>query len=367
MTHTDKNIYKINFIKSLKYQFDESDTWLAAQLSNMAQDFVERTAMERYAERVAEVMRGHPRYSMIDRVCLAQALSPVNELVVVSSWCSLHVGQNLMPNGYRCFVDPEGSLFQLKPGQMRVFGSSKRILEQYGLEGKPPQRSMRYISEMGLQSGMCLPIFFYGRLQGILFMNTVQEEYFHHLRDEDYALLSLIKMVAKVALALWNGYQPPLTLQLEQAEFLHKSEVFVAASFQHHVQELLRTMLGSSVSIYVDDATQVQWLYSPMQLAAAIVSAVMALSELMLHTKVVLRLELVSAPSGSGRNIQISFQHFLNYNDATTRQRADYMHRRLKREAEQIGLLCTMDEFFLTYSFPLDLAYTENSGILYSV
>ena len=359
--HTDKNIYKINFIKSLKYRFDDADSWLASQITNLSTEFVKQEHMSTFAEKLAGLLRGHPRFGKIDRVCLAQSLAPVNALLVVSSHCSLRVEHNLMSEGYRCFVDPQGSLFQLKPGQMRVYGSTDKILATYNAQRRPVQRSMRLIHEMGFKSGMCLPIFFLGNIRGFLFLNSLEEQFFDGFESEGYALFSLMKMLAKVCLAVHTDARSVMRPREFAGEWQYSSRVFSPEKFTLHLQAMLFATTGKHLTIQVESSVESALLISPSLVALVLSSAIVELTDVAHHSNIVVFFER------RGQSVCVRFQHLLDLGDVVVRHAAERASERLAREASAVGMEFAFDQFFATLTFPLDLAYDADPSVLYSV
>jgi hypothetical protein len=388
--HTDKSIYKINFIKSLKYKFDDSDTWLSAQLSNIAQDLIQKSNAVEFADKLASVLRGHPRYGKIDRVCLAQTFAPTNELSVLSSWCSMQTGRNLMPQNYRCFVDPNGSLLQLKNGQMRVYGNSDDIIAAYHAEQRPVQRSMRYINDMGFKSGLCIPIYFHDAMRGLFFMNSMQEGFFDTPCDEDYALYSQMTMNAKIALMLWDDVVPVQMPQAFQGVEQYKSVVFAEVAFQEHLQEILYALSGRKIAVHVEYTDSRRFILSPSRVALHLASAMASLMNLDTISNIAIWLEHKSQNGSQGNLhgsvhssvhssvhggtlaqsqsvIRIRFQHLLDMNSSHAQAHIELHAERLKRKAQAAGLDFAIDGFFASLSFPFDEAFGDDSSILYSV
>jgi hypothetical protein len=61
---------------------------------------------------------------------------------------------------------------------VRIFGSANKVVESFKTRGVPPQRSIGRIHAMGLESGLCLPLFSHDLNIGFLFMNAVTNDLF---------------------------------------------------------------------------------------------------------------------------------------------------------------------------------------------
>jgi hypothetical protein len=137
-------------------------------------------------------------YAATKRICLAKRLGIANHIRAESVGTNTD-GPNLMPAGYSCFVDSKGSLFHLRASEIRMFDDAEKVTQSFLNRGRPVQRSINYISKMGLKSGLCLALPYHGTTGGFLFLNGADST----ILDENpsrYCILSYIQTIATLAL-----------------------------------------------------------------------------------------------------------------------------------------------------------------------
>jgi HPt (histidine-containing phosphotransfer) domain-containing protein len=198
--HLDANVYRISAIKALKTTGQSGDVWMVHQLGELAEVLSASGSGDRFAESVLNVFRGHDCYSKLDRVCLVGIVPGTKRLQVVDSACSSRVGNNLMMPGYACYPNPNGSLFKMRPGMVRVFDDSMAVIHSFQAQGRPVQRSIANIAAMGFSSGLCLSVGEQSKLIGFLFLNSVDKGIFRDIEKNFPSLLSVLSIYAKSAL-----------------------------------------------------------------------------------------------------------------------------------------------------------------------
>ncbi len=199
VVHSDWDVYRSARLDTLDRCIEE-ESWIVSQLAALAEDLASGVQSQHPAQRVMKVLRSHRYFHQVDRVCLAGRVHNTNQLMVVDSSTSDRFESNLLKPGYSCFVNPEGSLFSMKPGTMRIFADSERVLESFATSGKPAQRSIALINDMGLRSGLCLAIGRDKALQGFLFLNSCQTDLFRDITLRYAPLISLLGLVGTIAL-----------------------------------------------------------------------------------------------------------------------------------------------------------------------
>ena len=117
-------------------------------------------------------------------------------LTVLCSANSQNQGVNLVPDGYHCFVSASGSLTSVREGRVRVYDDIRVIMASFAAKGYPPQRTIRRVFEMGLQSGLCLPLQGHGS-RGMLFLNSRQLGYFHEVTPATSVHLTLLAQLCR--------------------------------------------------------------------------------------------------------------------------------------------------------------------------
>ena len=187
---TDQNLYYRAFLHALRTPPEEEDLALIADLSRLA---MHGDHLASFAGIVMDSLAHHPVLKDVCRVCLVRRLGYSNHLEVVSS--RVNGVENLIAEGYRCFIAPDSSLFKLSVNNFRVFHSAPRIVKGYQDMNRPPQRSIAKVATMGLESGLCLGIFRGGIMSGLLFLNA-RDELLSKLPDRCLPVLSYLGVLA---------------------------------------------------------------------------------------------------------------------------------------------------------------------------
>jgi len=199
LEHRDLEVYQNAKLDSLDHCFEE-ESWIVSQLASLAEDLASGTHAGHPTGRLLHVLRGHKFFNQVDRVCLAGRVAHGNQLVVIDAALSERCQENSLKKGYSCFVNPNGSLFKMRPGTVRIFGDSEQVLSSFAQRGKPAQRSIALIADQGLRSGLCLAIGRGNEIQGFLFLNSQKEDLFKNVTAGSAPLLSLFGLVATIAL-----------------------------------------------------------------------------------------------------------------------------------------------------------------------
>ncbi len=195
--HHDEILLLQSIVKSAKVNFDPDDSWLLGQLAILMFRQIEVSS---FADTTLQIVRSHPHFQNTVRVSLVKRLGLANQLVVLSV---AHMGSkpNTMAPGYSCFVNAEGSLFQLKPSEVRTYASAAQVVQSFQDKGLPPQRSIGRIHRLGLESGLCLPLFHGKHMSGLAFFNNESGQgQALKLHDSDYAIMSYLQSASSLFL-----------------------------------------------------------------------------------------------------------------------------------------------------------------------
>jgi|GEM_PF-1551105 len=308
LEHRDLDVYQSAKLDSLDHCFEE-ESWIVSQLASLAEDLASGTHAGHPTGRLLHVLRGHKFFSQVDRVCLAGRVALANQLVVIDAALSDRCQENSLKKGYSCFVNPEGSLFKMRPGTVRVFGDSEQVLSSFAHQGKPAQRSIALIADQGLRSGLCLAIGRGTEIQGFLFLNSQQEGLFKTVTVNSAPLLSLFGLVATIALDT-SGFHisastnDPLDKTLPRA-----STVFNKSEFEGLITKSLAILQDdeepSQVEVTCGDDS-IEFLYLPTTVIGLVADLIFRLNLKRLSPD--RRVSVVVQRDGA--EMQIKLQHY---------------------------------------------------------
>jgi hypothetical protein len=266
-TSHQSNIYVQNFLRARHYSFSAAYSELIGRLCAVEGAMTMRDTSLGFCEELMSAFRATPTYDKVDRICLVARVGLSNELMVYDSHNSRKSTDNLMIRGYSCFVRPDSSLFSLREGETRSYDEASRVAGSFKGRQKPVQRSLSYIMKMGFESGMCVPLHSSGLVRGFLFFNSVDSGLFTRLVDEDFAVLNVIAMIAKVALLAEMKIDDEYH-SIRSEDFAHFSgTLFDEDEFALQLQNIVRWQTGELWRPTVKTEGNSHFLYSPTTLA----------------------------------------------------------------------------------------------------
>jgi hypothetical protein len=264
--HTDVNIYRNDAIDGLEWCSRE-ETWIVSQIAATAEDLAKSSDELRPAHQLMRILSGHPFFSEVDRVCIVGLMPQSNQLVVVDSCLHPRMREqsirNRMLPGYSCMVDPGGSLSTMRPGVLRVFADSQAVLKSFARQGKPVQRSIAYIAESGLRSGICLAIGRGDSVQGFLFLNSRLPDHFRNVMRDYGPLLSLFSLLGTVALDGAGFHAEPPLGDAAAPAVPHYSERFEKESFAEYFSAMMQRYSAAECRLNLELRTPASFLYTP--------------------------------------------------------------------------------------------------------
>ncbi len=269
--HSDIEVYRDSYIDALD-KCTQEESWIAAQLAALAEDMACGTRSDHPSARLMSVMRGHRFFHRVDRVCMAGRVPGSNQLVVVDASLSERCPENTLRRGYSCFVNPRGSLFKMKPGTLRIFGDSARVLTAFSKEGQPVQRSIALIAEQGLRSGLCIAIGRGDQIQGFLFLNSLEPDLFKDITHGYAPVLSLFGLIATITFDA-NGFclDHGMHAMIYGNQLPRHSQRFNPAEFGVYVRQAMRSLAHREIGVQVNTkhATD-DFLYLPSLVVSTI-------------------------------------------------------------------------------------------------
>lgn len=358
--HRDMDVYRSSRLDSLDQCFEE-ESWIVSQLASLAEDLASGNHSGHPAARLMHVLKNHKFFNQVDRVCLVGRVAGANQLVVIDASLSERCPENSLKKGYSCFVNPDGSLFKMRPGTVRIFGDCERVLASFAAQGKPAQRSIALISDQGLRSGLCLAIGRGAEIQGFLFLNSVQEDLFREITVNSAPLLSLFGLIATIGLDT-SGFHPNTKGNLRRQDIIPKSSTLFSPE---HFKSLLESALSlwhrpgkkQQVTI-VPKSDFVNFLYLPT-------TVVHTTAELIFRIQDASKPVTVEVTVSKGMS-QISFRHQGTADDGET---WDWLNRIVKSaDAEFVNkpMNVGLTETQVVISFPFEPLLSGHQELLYS-
>jgi hypothetical protein len=268
---SDIYAYRAAF-RSFRDQAPASDPALLRLLANLAAVANERAkgcTAERFASSLLSALRQDEVFDQVGRVCLAQFAPHLPMLQVLGSANAVTVGRNTLGTGYYCFIADSGSLSSVQEGRARIYGDVRQITGSFTANGRPVQRTIRHIQEMGLRSGMCLPLSL-GRSRGLLFLNSERPDAFTDLRESHYLALTMVAQMATSFLLHVAATVP------EQANW--QVDTVLPGMFAQRLQRAVQQRFAERASIDIQALEESGYIWSPDLAAWAVVQAVDALS-----------------------------------------------------------------------------------------
>lgn len=199
-----RNIYLYNLLKASSVELTQDYSYLISRLINVeSQISLGSVKVEDFSQYILKSF-GTSRHSFkIARVCLAFCLPNSRKLQIISSFQSPEMPENTMTTGYFCYVSPKTSLFSNKTSEVRTYSNIEKIVDSYHQEKRPVQRSIGRLHQMGIKSGLTIPIYVNEMFGGFLFLNSREMANFDNFKDEDYVVLCALKLIAKNVINLY--------------------------------------------------------------------------------------------------------------------------------------------------------------------
>lgn len=215
MTLSNQNIYAYNALNANLVQINDSESYLCANLMHLSHRLrLGACKVEDFAKELIAVVNSSNAFYQLDRVCLSIVYKGANCLKAISTHNTNRIGENNMQAGYYCYTSSQSSLLSTRRTNCRSFGNIDTIIDSY--QDKPVQRSLRYLKEMGLKSGLAIPLDDFGIVRGLLFLNTKEVGQFNYSRESDYFIISLLELIAESFVRSYLGdYQLPNNRELE--------------------------------------------------------------------------------------------------------------------------------------------------------
>ncbi|CAM2009161.1 hypothetical protein [Acanthopleuribacter pedis] len=359
MPHRDTPLYSNILLRSRSASLNSDDITAMGALINLEHELNTKMSYLGIARQILDTICAHPHFKKVARVCIAALTDHTNQLRVLDSAMD-DQSENLIEPGYSCYVDANGSLFQMNGGQMRILREVSLVIDTFAEQGKPVQRSIRYIHEMGFKSGICLPLVHLGSLRGYIFLNAREPMYFHLARPQDFLLYSHVVFIGRqVHHMACPNEQNSLPPALE-AHARWTGEAFEPNSFSEHLSTFLdkRHNLTKAVTVTFD-AEQKPFLYAPSLVALTLLDCLEAQG--LLAEEQPLEVKVYQ----DARNIIFEVAAGWSTDSTTIFDQNRFFD--LSRHVNDLGWALIMDGEKTALSMNYDPCFLDNPEILYSV
>jgi hypothetical protein len=244
----DSPITYRTLLRSRKLELDQEDGWLLANLISLP--IMPPNDPTTLAQRLLDLCANHRDLKLIKRISIVGRTGGANRLYVISSANLKSIGENLMPESYSCFVNPNGSLFSLHPRSVRFFTNARDVVAQFIDCGAPVQRSLTRVAQMNLGAGICSGIFTNEQLVGFIFMNgditgqDLDEPNFGFLLEFLFAAMRPALDSYSLSKTYWALYR--LSIQDHTGDRLNASKL------GESIKTSAKNVIGKSCEVIVD-------------------------------------------------------------------------------------------------------------------
>jgi transcriptional regulator with GAF, ATPase, and Fis domain len=289
-----KNIFVYNALNASKCKLNENDSYLHSLLIHLENlQETKDNKLENFATEVLDAINLSNAFYPIDRVCLALTYPNETKIRILSVANSNKISKNLMPIKYSCFVSKGSSLLKTKSSNVRIYSDIEDIIARYG-EGIPVQRSLRLIREMGIKSGITIPLTISNSFSGFLFLNSVETKTFDNLKPEDYSTLCLLKMIASSYLQrnFINQFHSEIDFSSDFNKISEVSNSFSQSVFQKLLEITLIQKYEKEITVLIHSSITIPFFISVKPLISLIIKACDISGYLFTSNKIEIEIEL---------------------------------------------------------------------------
>jgi hypothetical protein len=259
-----KNIFAYNMLKATKCHLDENYSFLHSLLLHLENQFTfNEDNLENFSQSVLEAINLSNAFFPVDRICLTLTYPQGTRIRTLSAANSKRVGNNLMIKNYSCFVSKKSSILKTQNSNVRIYSDIDEIINRYQ-DGEPVQRSLRLLKEMGLKSGITIPLPITDYVSGFLFINSVYPGTFDELQPEDYSTLCLLKMVAtsvlNKSLIVRSGLDGDMTTTFSKE--IEVSNTFSPSELKDKLTKVLSEKYEKSINVEINTFTKLSLFHS---------------------------------------------------------------------------------------------------------
>jgi hypothetical protein len=222
---------------------------------------------------------------------------------------------------YSCYVSRTSSLNSIEKGSVRVYNDIDIIVDEFIEQGKPVQKSLHYLQKMGIKSGLTMKLESRA-LNGFLFLNSDEVDYFSDTEKECSTYLNLLEMIVS---EFFNKKMEDFYSVSNIETYLHKFPSSKLLSNAHlygeegtkEISKFVSYYMEGEVSLKIEDRTDKKFLIPWGQIS---IITSMLLRELGFLKGIPLNIEIyddentmkisLSSSEFAGRAEELSFDHY---------------------------------------------------------
>lgn len=288
------NIYVYNLLKSAGVKFDQDESFIISRILSLSNtNSLQKVPLVEISQKLLKIFEmGHTgTWSKVDRICFVARDSYSNQLRLLSSSHNEKVLDSILVPGYSCLIDEKSSLFNIKPGEIRVYENIENIISAYKISNKQVQRSLGLIYKSNLKSGITLPLMVDDRILGFLFFNSVTPGAFNNLAPQDFSLLCLLQLVYETLLSKYIFERMELNTILS-LELVENKNQLSHANLKKDLEKLAYMTLHKEIDFNVQIDIKTDFLMSYRKYIQTILNILLNIKNI--HSFSVISLALVS-------------------------------------------------------------------------
>lgn len=299
MSNQTKNLYGYHILNANKCHLDKDYSYLHTQLGHLANKVdMGQIAFDDFTKNALDAINKSNAFVQCDRICLSLIHPNSKTIKVFSSANSSNLKENKMAKNYSCMVRERSSIMSTLKSDMRIYADINDIIKSY--EGKPTQRSLRYLAEMGVRSGVTIPLSEFGLHSGLLFLNSAEVGAFNDLRPEDYTILCLLKIIANnILFRKVHSIASMDQLLVEIMKDLEESNFFQADRFAETLKQVISQRFDGHFNLSVKFSKDIpEILFNDLPLCY-LIARTLEVSLLKAQVDISINVSYVSGPSSN--------------------------------------------------------------------
>jgi hypothetical protein len=263
------NVYVFNQLKSTRLNLNQNDGYLLSRLVNLESQLISgEIKIESVAQQLFDIFEIPNREFDLARVCIALLTPFSRRLAVLSSYNSEALGSNTMGPGYSCYIGKNSSLLGLQESDLRICRDLGVAIESFRLEGRPVQRSLQRLFDMGVRSGLTMSCRVGELGVGYLFFNSKIVSRFDAMTNSQVLFLATLKLLLKSIIYRRFNQMIMASQRLpnHRSSELGEMDLVVAETFAQKLKSYIEQNGGQQIEVRMNSNLQKPILFSAQSL-----------------------------------------------------------------------------------------------------